>query len=85
MQEILKSLALKMIGKVSGPVGWIIGLILDRVIGSVVRAVQLWLEKKKQEREDAEALKKYKESVAQGEAGSREERRRRAEDLLSGK
>lgn len=83
LSSILKSLASKILGGLSGPAGWLVGLLIDKLIQKLTGFVAEWWRKRQLKKVDDKLLKEYNEAVQQGSNLSREERRKIAERLLN--
>jgi hypothetical protein len=67
----MKSLALalsRVFGKATGPLGWVVSLLLEKLLAAVVKAAREWIEERKIKREERQAsdaaLAEYKNAKA---------------------
>lgn len=81
---ILKSIGLKLLSWLGGPLQWIAGLLVDRVIKWITGAIKSWLERRERAKQDKKSEEKYDETVKDDQA-TPEERRDAADDFLNRK
>ncbi len=82
---MLKTLALKILSGLGGPVKWIASFLLERLIKFATDWIKSYLENRKRDKEDQKAEEKYEEVVNKGEDATIEERRKAADDFLNGR
>jgi len=92
MKAWILSLITKAGIKLSGPVGWLVSLILDRVLiwvgqglKKLYSSVKEYFRRKQQEKVDHENEERYNQTVGEGSAPTQEELEDATSDLLNGR
>lgn len=83
MAGVILGLLSRVIGPLKGVLGWLVSLVLDKVIRRVVQSVDNWWKDRQRAEQDGRDVQRHNENVQAGEATSREERRNGAGNVLN--
>lgn len=78
----LSGLLKKVLGGLSGPAGWLVGLLIDKAIAKITSAFKTWWAKRARDKKDEKQEAVYNEEIKKPEA-TPEDIRQAGDDFLN--